>query len=295
MNMDSWNNDQRSITESYIGAINRNNFKLFEIIKDHSDRMKPIYPLVEFILERLECVMFLTTNWRLWDAEIVLRSAMETYVKLAFITSAATQEEKELRLNEYWNLLSEVLELKESEQAKKNLRTVPESEVHQIAFSPIILTEEKERLLREKWPKKERQRLEQKWSFSEILNSLSKNYNGSPMPTFDLLSYSYRTASHVSHGDETGVLIIRERNGRSEEEQNKANIGHYLRFLSDVLNYCTQTSFECVTFLKLPKEEYKSFIDNLRGIKEIEHLEKKYKGRVFDDVAYDKYRNKSEK
>lgn len=287
--MDEWARDRSLIEDKYVKATNSCICRLKEIVR-YNPQLESIYPLVRFTMDRLHAVLTLTVNYMLWDAEIILRSVIESYVKLAFICSAENQDEQKKRLDEYWILLAEILELKESEQAKKNLDLLPQSESHRIAFSPIVLSEEREKELRVKWTKKERQRLEQKWSFTEILNSLSKNYNGKPQPIFDVLSYSYRTSSHITHGDETGVLIIQERDSRTIEEQEKAYNGHYLRLLGDVLSLSTQVAFECINFLKQPKES-QFFIDNSNSIKEVENLEKKYKGRVFEDKDYDRYRN----
>ncbi|WP_165044758.1 DUF5677 domain-containing protein [Dysgonomonas sp. ZJ709] len=290
--MNKWITDRPIIEDRYIRTTDICISKLKNII-DSSPQLAPIYPLVKFTMDRLHSVLTLTVNFMIRDAEIILRSAIESLIKLTFICSAESKDEQKIRLDEYWVSLAEILELKESEQAKKNLRTLPDSQKHKIAFLPIILSEEREKELREKWTKKKRQQLEQKWSFTELLNSLSKNYKGKPYPILDVLSYSYRMSSHVTHGDETGVLIIQERDSRSIEEQEKAYNGHYLRLLSDVLTLCTQVAFECIAFIEKP-EELHFFVENLNQIKAIEYLEKKYKGRVFEDVAYDQYRKKSE-
>lgn len=289
--MNEWITDKPIIEDTYIKTINNCIVKLKCII-DCNPQLAPIYPLAKFTMDRLHSVLTLTVNFMIWDAEILLRSAIESLIKLAFICSAESKDEQKTRLNEYWRDLAEILELKESDQAKKNLSTLPDSEEHKVAFLPIILSEERELELRQKWTKKKRQQLEQKWSFTEILNSLSKNYKGKPEPIFNLLSYSYRTSSHITHGDETGVLIIQERDSRSVEEQEKAYNGHYLRLLSDILTLSTQVAFECISFIGKP-EELRFFVENLNNVKEVEHLECKYKGRVFDDAIYDKYKSKN--
>ena len=86
-------------------------------------------------------------------------------IKLLFITSVSG-EEREQRIEEYWESLREINELKLSNQAKKNLEHFGDSEIHRVAYLPLILDDNIERELREKWPKPKRQKLEQKWSFS---------------------------------------------------------------------------------------------------------------------------------
>jgi len=286
----SWNNDKQIITERYFENINVNNIELFGILKEHFDEINQVFPLIKFIISRLETVSVLTTSDRLWDAEIVLRSALETFVKFIFITTVKG-DERENRINEYWNLLSEVSSIKQSRQAKKNLEFFGESEVHRLAYSPLILPEELEQELRKKWKKQDRQRLEQKWSFSEIVLAISRENKGTPLEMLVTLAFSYRMSSHVMHGDETGVLIIEERESRNQEEKDKANAGHYLRLMSDCSVYSAFVAIETMNFLNLPdKRDF--FFKNQNSLDDIQDLIEKYHGKVFDDSDYDRYRMK---
>lgn len=154
-----WVEDKQKITEAYFEAINKNNLELFRIIKIHVKGLNGVLPILEFILERLETVANLTVDNRIWDAEIVLRSAIETFVKYVFITTA-DENERKIRLDEFWNLLAEVNSLKQSEQAKKNLKHLGGLEIHNLAYSSMLLPEEKETELRAKWTKAKRQKLD---------------------------------------------------------------------------------------------------------------------------------------
>lgn len=288
----SWNQDKKLITERYFEVININNVELFGIIKENFDEINQVFPLIKFIISRLETVTSLTTNDRLWDAEIVLRSALETFVKYMFITTA-NGEERAQRIDEYWNLLSEISSLKQSMQAKRNLEFFGESEIHRLAYSHLILPDNLEKELREKWPKPDRQRLEQKWSFSKIVLSISRDNKGTPLEMLTTLAHSYRMSSHVMHGDETGILIIEERESRTQEEQDKANAGHYLRLMSDCSVYSAFVAIETMNFLDL-SDKKKFFFENQNQLNDIQELIEKYHGKVFDDPDYDKYRkNKS--
>ena len=60
----------------------------------------PVLPIVEFILERIDATLLLTTENRVWDADIISRTVLETLMKLMFI-SYAEGEEKDIRLNEF--------------------------------------------------------------------------------------------------------------------------------------------------------------------------------------------------
>lgn len=285
-----WEEDRDIILAKHFEIINMNNLRLFGILKDHIPEVQPILPLIEFIISRVETVTSLLLNEKLWDAEIVLRSATETLMKLLFITSTKDEAERNNRIEEYWNSLADINSLKMSEQAKKNLRYFGDSELHRVAYSPLILSEEREEELRNKWTKNKRRILEQKWSFSGMINNMSKECKNTPLEMISTLTHGYRMSSHVIHGDETGVHIIIERERRAPEEYNKAHRGHYLRLISDCCSFCTLMASEVMGFIDFQNER-KDFLESLKELKEIEELISKYSGRVFEDEDYDKYRS----
>ena len=198
-----WDKDKSILVSHYYESINTNNLLLFSIIRDHLDEFKQVYPLVEFILCRIETIFELVQHNRLWDAEIILRSVIESFVKLSYI-SFATEDEKNIRLNEFWNDLEEINLLKFSDQAKLNLKYAQDNEIQRIAFSPLIMPEDIENKLREIWPRKKRQVIESKWSFTNIIKEISGQFKGTPLEVCILATHNYRICSHLAHGDETG-------------------------------------------------------------------------------------------
>lgn len=289
----SWDKDKQLITERYFETININNLELFGIIQENLSELNKVFPIIKFIISRLETVSMLTTSDRLWDAEIILRSALETLLKFMYI-STSKGDERVKRIDEYFNLLSEISSIKQSTQAKTNLEFFGDSEIHRLAYSPQILDDQVEKELRNNWPKSDRQRLEQSWSFSEIVRSISRVNKDKPLEMLITLTHSYRMSSHLMHGDETGVLIIEERESRTNEEKDKANRGHYLRLLSDCSVYSSLLAIEIMNFLKLDDKK-KIFFKIQNQLDDIQELVKKYHGKVFDDPDYEKYRNKKSK
>lgn len=279
--------DKQIITERYFEAINICNIELFGRIKEEQDKIKPLYPIIAFIVDRLCTVTNLTIQNSVWDAEIVYRCALETFMKYIFITSADEQEQT-IRLKEFWDDLAEIKLIKLCEQAKKKLHIFGDSEISRLAYSPLLLPEQEEAILKTKWPKVKRQQLEQKWSFTEIVISLAKNYRGNPLESFLGFTHPYRMASHVSHGDETGILIIQERQSRPSEERDIADFAHYLRLLSDSFMFTSWTAIEAVRFLK---QDSKYFFDLQKSLADIQILIEKYHLKVFDDPLYNKYRS----
>lgn len=284
----SWEKDKEIITQRYFQAININNIELFGIIKENLSEIQSVLPLIEFVISRLESVTTLVLDNRIWDAEIILRSALETFIKFLFITTA-DKKEQTILINEYWNSLAEINSIKQSAQAKRNLDNLGDSDIHRLVYLQMILPADKEAELREKWTKSERQKVEQKWSFNEMIHSISKNYRGKPFEMIVALTHSYRMSSHVMHGDETGISIIRERESRPKEDYEIAMNGHFLRLLSDSFIYCAFLAIETMDFLNL-NEKKKFFFDNQKSLDDIQELIEKYHGKVFEDPDYDKYK-----
>lgn len=284
----TWIEDKEIITQKYFEIINHNNIELIGVIKDNYEQISPVFPLIEFILARLETIATLIIDDRIWDAEIIMRSALETFIKFLFITTA-DKDEQLRRIEEYWQYLSEINKLKLSEQAKRNLKYFTDSEMHKLAYLPLVLSDEEENEIRAKWTKAERQKLEQKWSFTEMILSISKANENNPLEMVATLAHGYRMSSHVMHGDETGIQIITERQSRSAEEFEKAHAGHYLRLLSDCSVYCAFIGIETVSFLGLD-EKRDFFFKNLDKLDEVKNLFERYKDRVFDDEMYSQYR-----
>lgn len=77
--------------------------------------------------------------------------------------------------------------------------------------------------------------MENAWSFNTIINELSSN-NVLPNRVSEILetiSYNYKMSSHLIHGDETGIMIIRERELAPWGESREIDAAHMFRILSD--------------------------------------------------------------
>jgi len=103
----------------------------------------------------------------------------------------------------------------------------------------------------------------------------------------ELLTHSYRMSSHVTHGDEMGILIIKERDSRITPERDAAYIAHYTRLLSDCFHYSLWISLSITQHLNI---DNKGFTDLQESLKQIQSLTAKYHEEVFKDKMYDKFR-----
>jgi hypothetical protein len=281
-----WEKDKAIITGEYFGAMNICNINLFELIGSNFEKIQDSFPLIEYVIERMNAVIALAQQDMLWDADVLVRSALETLVKFALIAEANEAERCQL-LHEYWCDLTEIYTIKLSDQAKKNLTRTQNSEIHRLAYTPQVLSEEDEAKLRAKWSKASRTKLEQKWSFGGIVATLSKNNKGTSMEAIDFLTHTYRMSSHIAHGDEMGINLIRERKSREPQDKADVTIAHYLRLMSDGFNYCFLTALYTCRYLKT---DPKFFLELNQSLKKYESLIDEYHMAPFKDKIYDKYR-----
>ncbi|MEZ4935074.1 MAG: hypothetical protein R2788_23445 [Saprospiraceae bacterium] len=272
----NWEKDKHTIVSTYYHCIDINNKELFDRLEKHYEKCNRLYPIIRFISERLSTVWFLTLHDKLWDADIIDRSVLEVIIKLTFILKSPDKNEFETRLNEYWNDLWEISSLKHSDQAKKQL-TYFKDRHSQLAYIPLLLSEEEEMKLREKWNRKDRNRLTQKWSFSEMLFSLMKDYDGQPFDMLIGLAHEYRMCSHIAHGDESGIGMIDERKSRKEDEREAVHRGHFIKLLSNCLAYSSWVSLNVMNYLK--KKINSSFQKIYLRLSEIKRLKEFIKKR----------------
>jgi len=274
------------ISEVIFEKINLCNTEIFGIVKEKFNEFQPIYPLVEFVISRLSTVTDLAVNEQMWDAEIIYRAALEGAIKLVFITSA-DEVEKNVRIREYWTDLSEINAIKISEQAKKSIKVRGVADPSILIFKPLVLDEAQELVLRSKWPRPKRKQVEQKWSFSEMIASISGGQEGQAFDGIVGLLHSYRMASHISHADETGISIIKEREQRTDNEREIVEMAHFTRLLVDPFYLCLMLGLQICQFAKMRPTFFTSlakFDDNTS------ELIAKYLTLLKEDRIYDRYR-----
>ena len=278
--------DKKHITEFYLTLLENNNNELNKIINEHSSKLEDLAPIINFILDRIETVSELTINNKLWDAEIILRSAVETFIKFLFIITVAPNE-RQKRLNEFCDDLGEIKALQYSEMAKNIFPILKESELANIALNASVLPIEQENEYKEKWTKSKRRKLEQKWSFTHMLKYLANDYHGISFNEFSVLFSSYRTASHLIHGDIFGILLVEDQKSRSDSNKENVRFGQKIRLLSDCLTYCAFIAVETAIFLEISPV---FFIENVNKLNDIKDKVKKYQQEVFKNKMYDAFR-----
>lgn len=183
---------------------------------------------MHYYSSRCQSVNVLLQEWKLWDSDILMRSALECATRFLFV-SIAKQPERSQRIIECTVLLNEIEDIQRTEKAKTAARnsTNPESA---ILFGGAALDPDREAELRSRWPKSKRQALNQKWSFSEIVRVLEKVKE----PTLDLTAYgsllhSYSISSHLMHADQTAMDFVWDRAAREPEVRRLQERAHFAR------------------------------------------------------------------
>ncbi|GGA19315.1 DUF5677 domain-containing protein [Dyella nitratireducens] len=170
----------------------------------------------------------LLQEWKLWDCDILMRSALECATRFLFV-AVANNPERSQRIEEYTTSLNEIEDILRSEKAKT--AAVNADDDHDaMLLGGAALSPDKEAELRSKWPQSKRKALKQKWSFSEIVRVLERvNYPTLNLTKYGSLLHSYGLSSHLIHADQTAMNLMRDRATRTAEERRLLEQAHFAR------------------------------------------------------------------
>lgn len=182
-----------------------------------------------------ESAFLLCAYGQLWDAEVLVRSALEGSLKLAYLLQS--RDTFAVRHEEYADQLFEIARLKDHRKAESLLAAVPDSNAAQ--WRPIrdlILSDNEVAELSARNDKLARRELETRWGFTGLIGELSRS--GDPyFKSIGALAHGYSMASHVQHADMVGASIALERDRRSVERRDAIHLAHEGRLLSDLLEF----------------------------------------------------------
>lgn len=206
-----------SITSEFIGILTSKNDDFAGIARH----------LHTFIHERIDSMQILISQNCLWDADILLRPIAEACVKLAFISCFNDEDGNNEKVKEFWIDLSEINRLKESKQVAQ---IVADLNIESETLNDLIISEDEESTLREKWTKSNRQKVEQPWSYNEMIKTISKVSNHREILC---LNRNFTMSSHLIHADETALGVIQDRKNRDNEDKQLSHNSHIRRLYSD--------------------------------------------------------------
>jgi hypothetical protein len=184
-----------------------------------------------YLSARNQAVSFLVSWGYSWDAEIILRSFYETAAKILFVCFAEDKDKPDL-IDEFWNKLGSINDRRRGRKAEFSAQMKETDNVSTAIFEAL----KDERLfdLDAKGNKAERKRLEQKWSFSEIIESLDgRVVDGKPLVGMKSVLHIYGVCSHLAHADSAAMDLMADRALRPKDELLHLEAGHISRILSD--------------------------------------------------------------
>ena len=185
-----------------------------------------------FYGERCQSINLLLQEGRLWDCEIVMRSALECATRFLFV-SVAEPAERSRRIVEYWTDLHEIDVLQQSQKSKPAAQAA-RGGPHEKLLGGATLPPELENELRGKWSKAKRAALQQKWSFSEMVRVLtSVHHQGLDFRLYDSFLHGYSLSSHMIHADQMAVSLVWDRNHREVAEREAMVSAHSARLITE--------------------------------------------------------------
>lgn len=203
--------------------------------KEHGDNQDVTVPLFTTLHSTSESILILLLNQSIFDADVLLRTVMEGTIKYCYLMTGTDDEKKEKYI-EYKIKLADIAKISDHKKAIEAVEILREfSNNSTKPFECDILSDEKLSELKEQYPKKEQDKLKQKWSYQALLRSLAKANREYEAQLGTLSTYSL--TSHFCHYDWTGVSS---RNAQIIEAENPNalifDIMHSIRILSNVLS-----------------------------------------------------------
>ena len=187
---------------------------------------------LNYFSERCQSVNVLLQVGKLWDADIIMRSALECVTRFIFV-GIAPPGERERRIYEYVVGLNEIENIQRSEKAK-NFVSVSTDEIEVMLVGGVVLSPEREAELRDRWPKSKRSIIKQKWSFSEMAREITGFQDGFlDLTGYKALLHRYGLSSHLIHADQTAIDLSWDRENREPQVKKALEQAHYARLATE--------------------------------------------------------------
>jgi hypothetical protein len=189
--------------------------------------------LSSYQIDRSQGAYCLLVNGLVWDAEIVLRTVYETFAKITLVASSSPSERARL-VNEYWNELSDIYDRKGALKAAAAQRLAEEYEPGSARVF-ASLQDPRSFKVDPSGNKSARSGLEQRWSFSGILQRLAREDSQMAPIGLDGLAHIYGMASHIAHANSKALELMEDRQLRGPD-LHELEVGHVCRMLSDLVS-----------------------------------------------------------
>lgn len=183
-----------------------------------------------------------------WDAEIVLRSYYECCIRILYISLSAPETRK-LLVDEFWNILGAASDQRRASKARFASKIFPTDDT---ASRDVFNLMQLDSMQREKGTinKKQRQAIEQRWSFFGMINELDRLPKSTrETDQFKSLLHIYGMASHLSHSDSGAIDLMLDRALRNQHEAGIVRMSQCSRIMSDIASlgaFSTHSIFKCL-------------------------------------------------
>ncbi|WP_411962630.1 hypothetical protein [Mesorhizobium sp. CO1-1-11] len=214
---------------------------IFENNPEKGPFSQTVYGLVKLMGDRSQSTLMLTSWSMPWDAEIVLRAFYEAAAKVLLLTMSPNGQREKL-LTEFWDDFDSIHTVRRARKAALALGTPGESESDRDVFEALINPNYND--LSHRHNKAARKAIEQRWSFSEIIETLSRLGVGKDVRHATSLLHMYGMASHFVHSDKTALDLAHDRITRPEPERSIVAAAQAARIHSDIVHLwflCTDT------------------------------------------------------
>lgn len=192
-------------------------------------------PLFTVLHSYSESILILLQNGGIFEADILLRCTMEGTVKYCYLMTG-TDEQRREKLSEYKEILPEFDKLHDHQKAKDAIEILREfSNNNTKPFETMIISNEEAEQIRNKYSKREKTDLKQKWSYQSLLKELAKNAVEYKAQLGSLSTYA--TTSHYCHLDYTGLIDLNDQIRSSAREDDAFDYAHSLRIIANILSF----------------------------------------------------------
>lgn len=212
------------------------------VLRENKDT---IGPLLYFILLQLatscqcasEGALLLVSRNYLWEAEVLVRSALEGTIKYIYLCTG-DEHDRNKKAEEYWIDLPSIYEIRRNSKAVSFLTHLknPDSPLNK-PIRDTILTPDTINSIKQKYPKQIQTQLQQKWSIMKILSSLQDSEEDINMDFYHAFAgvlFGYDTASHISHQDGDCIGLQFDRVGRDLKRKEALEKAHAAREINEI-------------------------------------------------------------
>jgi hypothetical protein len=176
---------------------------IIHLINTRQNELDGMFQLALFSIDRIEALHLLVKADKLWDAEILFRTVLEVFMKFLYIIRQKTPEATKDKLDEYWVHLNEIEKLSLSYEATKLINTKSMGDPER--FQHMVLTAEQKAVLEARYPKDDRKKLNNDWSFNGMYISMLKDKEAKNLLSLDTIHYFWKMSSHIAHGHKFGI------------------------------------------------------------------------------------------